>query len=75
MFADEMGLHKWDTTQLLVVDGFDEGVLGWSKECLMHELYLILEVGQCMGIVCCMIDSLVWQQLQIVLGYDVGGGI
>ena len=45
MFADEMGLHKWDTTQLLVVDGFNESVFGWAKKGLMHELYLILEVG------------------------------
>ena len=61
MFADEMGLHKWDTTQLLVVDSFYESVLGWAKKCLMHELYLILEVGQCMDIVCCMIDPLLGQ--------------
>ena len=40
-----MGLHKWDTTQLLVVDGFNESVFGWAKKGLMHELYLILEVG------------------------------
>ena len=61
VFSDELGLHEWDATQLLVVDGLYECVLWRAKKCLMHELHLILEVGQCMDIVCRMIDSLVWQ--------------
>ena len=74
MFADKIGLHKWDTFQLMVVDGFDESMLGWTKECLMHELDLILEVGQCMDIVCRMINRLIGQQLQVFLDDDIGCG-
>ena len=61
MFVNVMGLHKWDTTQLLVVDDLGESVLGWAEKCLIHELYLILQVRQCINIVCRMINALLGQ--------------
>ena len=59
MLADEIGLHKWDAFQLIVVDGLDECELWWAKESLVRKFYLVLEVGQCMNIVGCMVDSLI----------------
>ena len=63
MLADDIGLHEWDTFQLIVADGIDERMLGQVEESFVHELDLVLEVGQCMNIVGCMADGLVGQQL------------
>ena len=71
MFANERGLHKWDTTQLLVVDGLDKSVFRWAEKSLVHEFHLILQVWQCVHIVCRMINGLLGQQLQVLLGHDI----
>ena len=74
MFAHDSGLHKWEATELLIVDGFQQRVLRLARECLMHVLDLILKVGHGMHVVGGMIylrESLIGQQLEVVLGNKV----
>ena len=50
MFVEQIGLHEWDTLELVVVDGFDESMLRLAEKSLVHIFHLVLEVWQCVDI-------------------------
>ena len=61
------GLHEWDALELIVVNGFDDGMFWLTEKSLMHILYLILKVWKGMHIMCCMLGLLLGRYLQVML--------